>query len=194
MKDYEVTVRVRNNWLLSAMKRAGIDSLAELARRSGASYNTIMNIASFKYPILTRRGWSPSAIKISEALKCLPEDLVPPAHIEQALAKNKGVFTADYAEVQALLTTTEETNPFAFIEKREQSEAVGKAVGNLSEREQTVINMRYGLAGERENTLEEVAAVWGVSRERVSQLEMKALRKMRHPAKSKPLKGFLNDY
>ena len=54
--------------------------------------------------------------------------------------------------------------------------------------------MRYGLAGERENTLEEVAAVWGVSRERVSQLEMKALRKMRHPAKSKPLKGFLNDY
>ena len=67
-------------------------------------------------------------------------------------------------------------------------------MGNLSEREQTVINMRYGLAGERENTLEEVAAVWGVSRERVSQLEMKALRKMRHPAKSKPLKGFLNDY
>jgi len=63
----------------------------------------------------------------------------------------------------------------------------------LTPREEQVLRLRYGLGGEEIRTLEEIGAMFGVSRERVRQIEQKGLRKLRHPARSKALKNFFQN-
>jgi RNA polymerase primary sigma factor len=62
----------------------------------------------------------------------------------------------------------------------------------LTEREKRVLMLRFGIADGRTRTLEEVGKEFNVTRERIRQIEAKALRKLRHPSRSKKLKDFLN--
>jgi RNA polymerase primary sigma factor len=71
---------------------------------------------------------------------------------------------------------------------RQQMRAV---LGTLGDREQKVLVLRFGLEDGRSRTLEEVGREFGVTRERIRQIEAKALRKLRHPSRSKHLKDFL---
>ena len=63
----------------------------------------------------------------------------------------------------------------------------------LTPREEQVLRLRYGLGGEEIRTLEEIGAMFGVSRERVRQIEQKGLRKLRHPTRSKALRNFFKN-
>jgi len=65
-------------------------------------------------------------------------------------------------------------------------------LGTLSSRERDVLAMRFGLDDGRSRTLEEVGKAFGVTRERIRQIEAKALRKLRHPSRSKMLKDYLD--
>jgi RNA polymerase primary sigma factor len=71
--------------------------------------------------------------------------------------------------------------------------AVGEALNELTEREQEVVRMRFGLDDGQPRTLEEVGRFFGVTRERVRQIESKTLAKLRHPLRSDKLKDYLND-
>ena len=73
---------------------------------------------------------------------------------------------------------------------REQTEAVLKT---LTPREEKVIKMRFGVGDGSEHTLEEVGQNFAVTRERIRQIEAKALRKLRHPSRSHRLRAFLED-
>jgi RNA polymerase primary sigma factor len=73
------------------------------------------------------------------------------------------------------------------------NEAVKKALSELSEREQDVVRLRFGLDDGQVRTLEEVGRVFGVTRERVRQIEAKTLAKLRHPIRSQPLRDYLED-
>lgn len=66
-----------------------------------------------------------------------------------------------------------------------------EVLGSLAEREQKVLRLRFGLDDGRARTLEEVGKEFDVTRERIRQIEAKALRKLRHPSRSKKLKDFL---
>ena len=68
---------------------------------------------------------------------------------------------------------------------------VNNVLGSLNIREQRVLQLRFGLEDGRSRTLEEVGREFGVTRERIRQIEAKALRKLRHPTRSKKLKDFL---
>ena len=70
-------------------------------------------------------------------------------------------------------------------------EQVGEVLHTLSEREARVLQLRFGLEDGRQRTLEEVGRTFGVTRERIRQIEAKALRKLRHPTRSKKLRDFL---
>ena len=72
------------------------------------------------------------------------------------------------------------------------SENVEEVLKALSDREAKVLRMRFGLAGSRMMTLEEVGKEFGVTRERIRQIEAKALRKLKHPSKRKKLQDFLD--
>ena len=64
-------------------------------------------------------------------------------------------------------------------------------LGSISQRERRVLQLRFGLEDGRSRTLEEVGREFGVTRERIRQIEAKALRKLRHPTRSKKLRDFL---
>jgi RNA polymerase primary sigma factor len=76
----------------------------------------------------------------------------------------------------------------SLVVLKEQVEAV---LYSLSERERRVLELRFGLDDGRSRTLEEVGKEFGVTRERIRQIEAKALRKLRHPTRSKKLRDFL---
>jgi RNA polymerase primary sigma factor len=71
------------------------------------------------------------------------------------------------------------------------SNAVGEVLNELSEREQEIVRLRFGLDGGQTKTLEEVGKAFGVTRERIRQIEAKTLAKLRHPQRSQRLREFL---
>jgi RNA polymerase primary sigma factor len=83
--------------------------------------------------------------------------------------------------------------PADVVARRLLGEAVGEALHELTEREQEVVRMRFGLDDGQPRTLEEVGRFFGVTRERVRQIESKTLAKLRHPLRSDKLKDYLND-
>ena len=79
-----------------------------------------------------------------------------------------------------------------FIPDEAASEPSEAASGTLTPREEKVLKLRFGIEDGRTRTLEEVGKEFNVTRERIRQIEAKALRKLRHPSRSKKLKDFLN--
>jgi RNA polymerase primary sigma factor len=71
-------------------------------------------------------------------------------------------------------------------------EQIKDVLGFLSDREREVLEMRFGLNDGKDHTLEEVGRSFGVTRERIRQIEAKALRKLRHPSRSKTLRDYLS--
>ena len=70
---------------------------------------------------------------------------------------------------------------------------IGEVLLTLTEREEKVIKLRFGLEDGKSRTLEEVGQMFGVTRERIRQIEAKALRKLRHPSRSRKLKDYMVD-
>ena len=86
-------------------------------------------------------------------------------------------------------TESPESNLFRTLLRKDLDEIMSE----LSERERMVIKLRFGLVDDRPRTLEEVGKVYDVTRERIRQIEAKALKKLRHPSRLKKLKGYLNE-
>ncbi len=86
-------------------------------------------------------------------------------------------------------TETPESNLFRNLLRRDLDEIMSE----LSERERMVIKLRFGLVDDRPRTLEEVGKVYDVTRERIRQIEAKALKKLRHPSRLKKLRGYLQE-
>ena len=88
----------------------------------------------------------------------------------------------------------EDTKALAPLEqaiKSNLSEATTKILSTLTPREERVLRMRFGVGMNTDHTLEEVGLQFSVTRERIRQIEAKALRKLKHPSRSKQLKSFL---
>jgi RNA polymerase primary sigma factor len=84
--------------------------------------------------------------------------------------------------------------PFDAVNQGMLRDALADMLGGLNERERLVVRLRYGVDGGQKQTLEEIGKQLRLTRERIRQIEAKALRKMRHPVRLKELQGFLEDW
>jgi RNA polymerase primary sigma factor len=95
------------------------------------------------------------------------------------------------AELSDFVEDDDAEDPFVKAAERARSEELARALGTLDTREQTVLVLRYGLDAEPPRTLSDVGAHLGITRERVRQIETRALGKLRHPSTTYDLHGFL---
>ncbi len=119
--------------------------------------------------------------KVREILKISQE----PVSLETPIGEEEDSHLGDFIEDRGALAPSEAAS---YQLLREQ---VDDVLYTLSEREARVLQLRFGLEDGRSRTLEEVGRDFGVTRERIRQIEAKALRKLRHPSRSKKLRDFL---
>ena len=122
-----------------------------------------------------------STLRVREIMKIAQE----PVSLETPIGEEEDSHLGDFIEDEAAPAPAEAAS---FMLLREQLEEV---LETLTDREKNVLRLRFGLEDGRSRTLEEVGQSFGVTRERIRQIEAKALRKLRHPSRSKVLRDFL---
>jgi RNA polymerase primary sigma factor len=135
----------------------------------------------------------PNAEEIGAALS------IPGDRVSELLVWAEKVFSLDAPlseeEENTLADIIEDTNTRGPVEATDRSllrDEVRRALGNLTQREREVIELRFGLNDDQDHTLEEVGKKLKVTRERVRQIEERAIRKLRHPTSSRLLKDYLD--
>jgi RNA polymerase primary sigma factor len=120
------------------------------------------------------------------------------AHVEQALTLVQEPTSLDLpvgedgdATLGDLIEAKDAVDPQAAVEASDLQQSVSEALADLPPREQRILRMRFGIGGTGEHTLEEIGKVFGVTRERIRQIEAKALEKLRHPVRARKLASFV---
>ena len=181
--EYLVKVTIRNNLIVRQMKKLGIKTQTELAKLSGLQPITVGKLIGLKRrPLHALTGeWLDTAFALSAALHVEPEELWTEKQRGMALDSNsREVSMSEDAVMQLASGDRLEHNVIA-------SKLVADALTTLSPREQDIIHRRF-FEGE---TLDEIGDRQGVSRGRIQQLEAKALRKLKHPSRSRPLRQLI---
>ncbi|MGA8849347.1 MAG: sigma-70 family RNA polymerase sigma factor, partial [Dehalococcoidia bacterium] len=138
-------------------------------------------------------GREPSDEEIGSRLNISPEKVEggmalffrQPMSLDMPIGEDEDSRLGDLVEDQASLAPTEATSQQLLKEQ------IDKVLDDLTEREKKVLQLRFGLKDGYPRTLEEVGKEFNVTRERIRQIEGKALRKLRHPSRSRKLKGYL---
>ena len=121
--------------------------------------------------------------KVRRVLKIAKE----PISTETPIGDEDDTTLGDFIEDEEILSPDEVATQDNLID------ATGDILESLTARESKVLRMRFGIGMNTDHTLEEVGKQFDVTRERIRQIEAKALRKLRHPTRSSHLKGFLDD-
>jgi len=108
-----------------------------------------------------------------------------PISLEAPVGQDGDAFLGDFIEDQSM------AQPLELASQELLKSQIGEALAKLDPRERKIIELRFGLEDGRFRTLEEVGRVFGITRERIRQIEAKALRKLRHPSYSRTLRGYL---
>jgi len=125
--------------------------------------------------------WNRAAAKVNRILRA----------IEEPMSLDSPVGSEDSSQLGDFIEDEDALEPMDAAVREMLREAVKNALAVLSERERQVLEQRYGLMDGKEHTLEEVGLYFDVTRERIRQIESKALRKLRHPTRSRQLRDFL---
>lgn len=120
----------------------------------------------------------------AEKIKAIIEMNQEPISLETPVGSEEDSELGDFVEDQKIL------NPYEATNRKLLKEQLSKVLKTLSEREENVLRYRYGLDDGCPRTLEEVGKLFNVTRERIRQIEVKALRKLRHPSRRKKLEDF----
>lgn len=178
-------------WIRQAITRAIADQ-ARTIRIPVHMVETINKLIRVQRQLLQDLGREPTPEEIGEDMDLSPEKVreilkiaQEPVSLETPIGEEDDSHLGDFIEDQEATSPSEHA---AYELLKEQLEDV---LDTLTDREENVLRLRFGLDDGRTRTLEEVGKVFGVTRERIRQIEAKALRKLRHPSRSKRLKDFL---
>ncbi|GAA0457638.1 RNA polymerase sigma factor RpoD [Alkalibacillus silvisoli] len=178
-------------WIRQAITRAIADQ-ARTIRIPVHMVETINKLIRVQRQLLQDLGREPVPEEIAEEMDLTPDKVreilkiaQEPVSLETPIGEEDDSHLGDFIEDQE---ATSPSDHAAYELLKEQLEDV---LDTLTDREENVLRLRFGLDDGRTRTLEEVGKVFGVTRERIRQIEAKALRKLRHPSRSKRLKDFL---
>lgn len=178
-------------WIRQAITRAIADQ-ARTIRIPVHMVETINKLIRVQRSLLQDLGREPTPEEIAEEMDISPDKVreiikiaQEPVSLETPIGEEDDSHLGDFIEDQE---ATSPSDHAAYELLKEQLEDV---LDTLTDREENVLRLRFGLDDGRTRTLEEVGKVFGVTRERIRQIEAKALRKLRHPSRSKRLKDFL---
>ena len=179
-------------WIRQAITRAIADQ-ARTIRIPVHMVETINKVIRVSRQLLQELGHDPSPEEIAKEMG-MPVDKVreilkiaqEPVSLETPIGEEEDSHLGDFIPDE---DASEPAEAASFTLLKEQ---LVEVLGTLTPREEKVLKLRFGLEDGRTRTLEEVGKEFNVTRERIRQIEAKALRKLRHPSRSKKLKDFLN--
>ncbi len=178
-------------WIRQSVTRALADQ-ARTIRVPVHMVETINKMSKMQRKLTLELGYEPSVAELAEALE-MSEDKVmeimqiarEPASLETPIGEEDDSNLGDFVADNNVVT------PEGNVESVMLREHIDALLGDLKERERQVIVLRFGLADGHPRTLEEVGKEFNVTRERIRQIEAKALRKLRNPVRSKRIRDFL---
>ncbi|MET9129780.1 RNA polymerase sigma factor [Streptomyces antibioticus] len=179
-------------WIRQAMSRALADQ-ARTIRVPVHVVELINRVVRVQRRMLQERGYEPTAEEVADQLDLAPERVGEVLRLAQEpVSLHAPVGEEDDVALGDLIEDGDAASPVesaAFLLLREHLEAV---LSTLGERERKVVQLRYGLVDGRARTLEEIGRIFGVTRERIRQIESKTLNKLRDHAFADQLRGYLD--
>ncbi|MBD1371182.1 RNA polymerase sigma factor RpoD [Hazenella sp. IB182357] len=178
-------------WIRQAITRAIADQ-ARTIRIPVHMVETINKLIRVSRQLLQELGREPAPEEIGEEMGISPEKVREIMKIAQEpVSLETPIGEEDDSHLGDFIPDDDAQAPADAAAYELLKEQLKDVLDTLSEREENVLRLRFGLDDGRTRTLEEVGKVFGVTRERIRQIEAKALRKLRHPSRSKRLKDFL---
>jgi RNA polymerase primary sigma factor len=180
-------------WIRQAITRSIADQ-ARTIRIPVHMIETINKLNRVSRQMLQEMGREPTPEELGERLE-MPEDKVrkvlkiakEPISMETPIGDDEDSHLGDFIEDSTMVLPIDSATGEGLIE------ATRNVLGGLTAREAKVLRMRFGIDMNTDHTLEEVGKQFDVTRERIRQIEAKALRKLRHPSRSEPLRSFLDE-
>ena len=180
-------------WIRQAITRAIADQ-AKTIRVPVHMVETINKLKRVQRQLTLELNREPTEKELSDKLK-IPEDKVreiikislDPLSLETPIGEEEDSHLGDFVKDESTLS------PEEYAINEVLKDEIAEVLLTLTEREEQVLKLRFGLVDGTCRTLEEVGTIFGVTRERIRQIEAKALRKLRHPSRSKKLKDYLVD-
>src|SRR5664279_265417 len=178
-------------WIRQAITRSIADQ-ARTIRIPVHMIETINKLVRTSRQMLNETGLEPTPEEIADELQ-LPVDKVrkvlkiakEPISLETPIGEEEDSHLGDFIEDKSIIS------PADAVISMNLAEQTRKVLATLTPREEKVLRMRFGIGEKSDHTLEEVGQEFEVTRERIRQIEAKALRKLRHPSRSKQLKSFI---
>ena len=180
-------------WIRQAITRSLADQ-ARTIRIPVHMIETLNRVIQTQKQLVQERGYEPSAEEVAQSLKLSPEHIKNvikmaqhPVSLQSPTGENEDSCIGDFIEDKSM------RNPSDVAAQNLLKGKFLQILSTLTERERNVLLLRFGLCDGYSRTLEEVGKLFKVTRERVRQIEAKALRKMRHPTRLRQVKGFLEN-
>ena len=180
-------------WIRQSITRAIADQ-AKLIRVPVHMVETINKVIRTQRQMFQALGHDPSNEELAEELGMPVEKIrdilkfaQDPVSLETPIGEEEDSHLGDFIPDEG------GSDPEALVNSALLKEEINKALDTLTERERRVLELRYGLVDGKSRTLEEVGSEFKVTRERIRQIEAKAIRKLKHPTRRKILQGFLSD-
>ena len=180
-------------WIRQAITRAIADQ-ARTIRIPVHMVETINKLTRVQRQLVQELGRDPSAEEISQRMEGISPEKVreiqkialEPVSLETPIGEEDDSHLGDFIEDKEALS------PDQYASNQLLKDEINSVLSGLTEREEKVLRLRFGLYDGRTRTLEEVGREFSVTRERIRQIEAKALRKLKHPSRSKRLKDFFD--
>ena len=180
-------------WIRQAITRAIADQ-ARTIRIPVHMVETINKLVRCQRQLMQELGREPSPEEIAVKMETTPEKVREIIKISQEpISLESPVGEEDDSNLGDFIPDTDALSPDEYASNELLKDELRNVLETLTDREERVLRLRFGLDDGRTRTLEEVGKEFGVTRERIRQIEAKALRKLRHPSRSKKLRDFMDD-